>query len=227
MDNTKQPLPDSFATLDADVIACERCPRLRDWCIRIAEQRRASFADWEYWARPVPGFGDPEADCLIVGLAPAAHGANRTGRIFTGDRSGDWLFRALAKAGAANQPTSSHRDDGLRLSGVYITAVVHCAPPDNKPNPAEMLACSEYLRRTLDMRRWRAILCLGAIAWRSICREYAVRPMPGFGHLALFELEQGPRIIGSYHPSQQNTFTGKLTEHMLDQAIALLLAAGC
>ena len=199
----------------------------------MAETKRAAFRGEEYWGRPVPGFGDPAAWLLIVGLAPAAHGANRTGRMFTGDRSGDWLYRALHKAGLATRPDSAHRDDGLRLSGAYITASVRCAPPGNRPTPVERDACRPYLERELDaLSGVRAIVALGGFAWTNVLRVLRERgaslprPTPRFAHGAevpiaeafVTGLPDGERrwLIGSYHPSQQNTFTGKLTEEMFD-----------
>jgi uracil-DNA glycosylase len=204
------------------VISCTACPRLVQWRERVAREKRASFAEETYWGRPVPGFGDPRARVLIVGLAPAAHGGNRTGRIFTGDRSGDWLFSSLHRCGFANQATSERPGDGLRLRGAYITASVRCAPPDNKPLPEERDRCRPYLVRELQLlTRVRVIVALGAYAWAVVLRVHADAggrvppPRPSFGHLAQFDL--GPYVlIGSYHPSQQNTFTGKLTEPMLD-----------
>ena len=191
------------------------------WCEEVAKVKRAAYANETYWGKPIPNFGDPNADILIVGLAPAAHGANRTGRMFTGDRSGQWLYRALYQAGLANQPTYEYSDDGLRLNRVLITAVNHCAPPDNKPTPEEIANCSEYLTRTLASREWRAILCLGGIAWSQTHRALGLRPVPKFGNGAE-TLGQTP-ILGSYHPSQQNTFTGRLTESMLAQTMTRLV----
>lgn len=206
-------------SLDEAIIACRRCPRLVEWREEVARTKRKAFADWTYWGRPVPNFGDPEATRLIVGLAPAAHGANRTGRMFTGDRSGDWLYRALHRAGVANQPTSDSVEDGLQLHAALITAVCHCAPPDNKPTPSELDACRPYLAQIIDSRPWRAVLCLGGIAWNSALGQLQVKPIPKFAHGASWIA--GPtQVFASYHPSQQNTFTGRLTEEMLDEMIA-------
>ena len=203
------------------VVACERCPRLREYCRRVANEKRAAFRDSEYWGRPVPNVGDPRARLLIVGLAPAAHGANRTGRMFTGDRSGEWLFRALHRAGFANEPRSISRDDGLRLTDCAITATLHCAPPGNKPLPAELANCHEWFERTIDLLAVRVFLALGQIAWRAMVaearrREWHSGTMPKFAHGAQVALEGGRWLVGSYHPSQQNTFTGVLTEVMFD-----------
>jgi uracil-DNA glycosylase len=182
----------------------------------VAREKRAAFADEDYWGRPVPGFGDPEALVYVLGLAPAAHGGNRTGRVFTGDRSGDWLFAAMHRTGLANQPTSRTRDDGLRLQGAFVAAAVRCAPPANRPLPIERDNCLPYAAEELKLLDPRVIVCLGAFAWDAACRLLGVRPRPRFGHAAEFEVEDGPVLLGCYHPSQQNTFTGKLTEAMLD-----------
>lgn len=220
-------MPDSadrLQTLNQALISCEACPRLRNWCRQVAEEKKAAHRDEAYWGLPVPHFGDAQAERLILGLAPAAHGANRTGRMFTGDRSGDWLFRALHKAGAANQPSSRSSDDGLKLEGVLITAVCHCAPPDNKPLPEEIEACRSHLDSLVGMKEWKAILCLGGIAWKAALKIWPAKPLPKFAHLAVCKTD-GPVLVGSYHPSQQNTFTGRLTEEMLDQAIEVFLKA--
>jgi uracil-DNA glycosylase len=209
----------------ADVVACRRCPRLVDWRERVAVEKRASFAAEEYWGRPVPSFGDPAARILVLGLAPAAHGGNRTGRIFTGDRSGDWLFASLWRCGLANQPESRSREDGLELRGAWVTAAVRCAPPANRPLPAERDNCFPYLVRELELlSEVRVVVCLGGFAWDAALRARAAlgdpppRPKPRFGHGA--ELADGRwHLLGCYHPSQQNTFTGRLTEPMMDAVL--------
>jgi uracil-DNA glycosylase family 4 len=213
---------ESLAGIRDDVVVCRACPRLVEWRERVAREKVARFADQEYWGRPVPGFGDPDAAVLILGLAPAAHGGNRTGRIFTGDRSGDFLFASLHRTGFANQPMSVSRDDGQRLRGAYIAAVNRCAPPANKPTREERDRCLPYLEREIAvLRHLRVIVALGAFAWDGALRAlsalgHVVKPRPRFGHLA--EAHVGPLVlVGCFHPSQQNTFTGKLTEAMLDE----------
>ena len=211
------PAVDSPARLHADVCDCRRCPRLVAWREQVAETKRAAYRDERYWGRGVPGFGDPAARILVLGLAPAAHGANRTGRVFTGDRSGDWLFRAMHRAGLANQPTSASADDGLRLNGAWVTAAVKCAPPDNKPLPEERVNCRQFLQRELALlANVKVVVCLGAFAFNAACDEFAVKPRPKFGHGAQCVASNGLTLLCSYHPSQQNTFTGRLTEPMLD-----------
>ncbi|MDO8615999.1 MAG: uracil-DNA glycosylase [Dehalococcoidia bacterium] len=208
---------ESLETTAADVIACRRCPRLVWWREKVAREKKAAYRDWEYWGRPVPGFGDAGARLLVVGLAPAAHGGNRTGRIFTGDRSGDWLYRALHRAGFANQAASAGRDDGLRLTEAYVTAVVRCAPPGNRPAPDERDSCLPYLERELRLLAdVRVIVPLGAFALEGVARALGLRPRPAFAHRREIALADGRTIICSFHPSQQNTFTGRLTEAMLD-----------
>lgn len=207
----------SLDDLNQCIVQCRLCPRLVEWRERVAYEKRAAFMNEIYWGRPVPILGDPAATRLIVGLAPAAHGANRTGQMFTGDRSGDWLFRALHKAGVANIPKADSRFDGLKLTGAMIAATAHCAPPANKPLPEEIRNCSRYLEKLLEMHRFQSILCLGSIAWNHVHRMLQTRP-PKFTHMAISQ-GGGIRIVGCYHPSQQNTFTGKLTEPMLDAAV--------
>jgi uracil-DNA glycosylase len=222
---------DSLAAVQREVAACRRCPRLVSWREEVARTGRASYAGQVYWGRGVPGFGDPRASLVIVGLAPAAHGANRTGRMFTGDRSGDWLFAALHRAGLASQPTSTAPDDGQTLQGAYITAAVHCAPPGNKPEPSERKACAPYLDRELSLLSDAVVVvALGQLAWQAVASRSGLRPRPAFGHLAERILPDGVVLLGSYHPSQQNTFTGKLTVPMFDavfrRARRLIAAAG-
>ena len=212
--------------LERQITRCRRCPRLVEWRERVAREKRAAYADEEYWGRPVPGFGDPKAHVYVLGLAPAAHGGNRTGRVFTGDRSGDWLFASLHRTGFANQPTSLHANDGLELRGAFIAAAVRCAPPANRPLPAERDNCLPYAAEELAlMPTVRVIVCLGGFAWDAALRleratngdvARSLQPRPKFGHMAEFRLPSGRYLLGSYHPSQQNTFTGKLTEEMTD-----------
>jgi uracil-DNA glycosylase family 4 len=210
-----------LAALREEIVSCRRCPRLVAWREDVARTKRASFAGEEYWGRPVPSFGDPAARLLVLGLAPAAHGGNRTGRIFTGDRSGDWLFAALWRAGLANQPESVSRDDGLLLRACWITAAVHCAPPVNRPTPVERDNCLPFLVRELaSLSQVRVIVCLGGFAWDAALRVLgAPRPRPKFGHGAELSLRRYT-LLGCYHVSQQNTFTGRLTEPMLDAVFA-------
>jgi uracil-DNA glycosylase family 4 len=215
----------ALAALTAEIVACRRCPRLVAWREQVAREKVARFRDETYWGRPVPGFGDPEARILLVGLAPAAHGGNRTGRVFTGDPSGDFLFAALYRAGLANQPESRRADDGLTLIGAYVAAAVRCAPPGNKPLPEERDNCAPYLQRELALlHRVRSVVALGSFAWDAALRAMAANGhrlavKPRFGHGAVVTV--GPyRLFGTYHPSQQNTFTGVLTPAMLDAVLA-------
>jgi uracil-DNA glycosylase len=205
----------SLGALEREIVECRRCPRLVAWREQVAREKRAAFRDWDYWGRPIPGFGDPAARVVLLGLAPAAHGANRTGRVFTGDRSGDFLYAALHRTGFANQPTATHRGDGLALRDCFITAAVRCAPPANKPLPSERDNCAEWLERELALlEHARVIVCLGAFAWGIA----APRPLPHFTHGA--EAHNGRyALVGSFHPSQQNTFTGKLTPAMMDDVL--------
>lgn len=211
--------------LQHEIITCRRCPRLVAWREEVAQVKRRAFRDWTYWGRPVPSFGDPRARLVIVGLAPAAHGANRTGRMFTGDRSGDFLYAGLYRAGFANQPTSERAGDGLRLTDAYIVAPVRCAPPANKPTPLEIATCAPFLERELELLRPRVTLALGAIAWNAILDHHLAmgrsvpRPRPRFGHGATADIPGAPLLVGSYHVSQQNTQTGKLTPAMFDAVL--------
>lgn len=211
----------SLSVLNSRITGCTACPRLVAHRRVIAKTKRKQYRDWIYWGRPVPGFGDPEARLYVLGLAPAAHGGNRTGRVFTGDRSGDWLYEALHRYGFANQALSQHRDDDLRLSDCYIGATVRCAPPDNKPAPREFNACRPFLKEEMRLlRNAQVVVALGKIAfdhYLKACREEGLRlpaPLPAFGHAAVHRLPWGVHLIGSYHPSQQNTFTGRLTRPM-------------
>jgi uracil-DNA glycosylase len=213
-----------LAELERRITTCRRCPRLVEWRERVAREKRAAFAGEEYWGRPVPGFGDPDASVYVLGLAPAAHGGNRTGRVFTGDRSGDWLFAAMHRTGFANQPTSVSADDGLELHGAFVAAAVRCAPPANRPTTAERDNCLPYAAEELRLlESVRVIVCLGGFAWDAALRLAAAleievpRPRPRFGHAAERPLGDGRlTLLGCFHPSQQNTFTGRLTEPMLD-----------
>ena len=210
-----------LARLERDVISCRSCPRLVDWREQVALEKRAAYRDEEYWGRPIPGFGDPAARIVVLGLAPAAHGANRTGRVFTGDRSGDWLFRAMYRAGLANQPESVSVGDGLELTGAWVTAAVKCAPPANKPTPDERDACAPFLEREFaSLDRAQVVVCLGQFGYQAACAHFDVRPRPKFGHGAEVAVPGGPMLICSFHPSQQNTFTKRLTEPMLDDVFS-------
>jgi uracil-DNA glycosylase family 4 len=238
-----RPGPDTLAALGEEIVSCRACPRLVAWREQVAVDKRASYRHETYWARPVPGFGDPGARVAIVGLAPAAHGGNRTGRVFTGDRSADWLYAALYRSGYANQPGSTAVDDGLQLTDAWVTAAVRCAPPDNKPTVDERDRCVPFLERELTLlHNVRVVVVLGQFAYDIVCRLHGVRPRPRFGHgvevsgvevsgveVSGVEVSGGPSvsspfggrtIVASYHPSQQNTFTGRLTEPMLDAVLA-------
>jgi len=195
------------------------------WREHVAEEKRAAYRDEAYWGRPIPGFGDPDARIVVLGLAPAAHGANRTGRVFTGDRSGDWLFRAMYRAGLANQAESVSIDDGLELVGAWVTAAVKCAPPANKPLPEERDACAPFLEREFAaLANAAVVVCLGQFGYQAACTHFGVRPRPKFGHGVEVPIDAGPTLVCSFHPSQQNTFTKRLTEPMLDAVFARALA---
>ncbi len=212
---------DSLKAVGQDISQCHLCPRLVQWREQVAVEKRASFRDDTYWGRGVPGFGDQDARLWVVGLAPAAHGANRTGRMFTGDRSGDWLYRAMHKAGFATQAHSTGSDDGLELRGAWVSSIVRCAPPENKPTNDERDMCLQYfVRERALLSHVRVIVCLGKFAYDAVCKEFAVAPRPKFGHGEETITDNGVHIVCSFHPSQQNTFTGKLTEPMIDDVFA-------
>lgn len=207
--------------LELEIEKCRHCDRLVQWREQVAMEKRASFRDDEYWGRGVPGFGDGAARLMVVGLAPAAHGANRTGRMFTGDRSGDWLYRAMYRAGYANQPESINKDDGLTLTGAWVTSPVKCAPPANKPTADERANCKPFLTREFELLTdLRVVIALGGIGFRSVMQHFEVSPRPKFGHAVEVTLETGLTVLGCYHVSQQNTFTGRLTEAMLDSVFS-------
>ncbi|MGH1489071.1 MAG: uracil-DNA glycosylase [Acidimicrobiales bacterium] len=228
-------MADDLRLVASDVADCRACPRLVEWREQVAVEKRAAYADWDYWGRGVPPFGDPEASVAVIGLAPAAHGANRTGRMFTGDRSGDWLYRAMYRAGFANQPESIDIDDGLTLTGAIVTSPVKCAPPANKPTPAERDNCKPFFTRELALVKPVVFIALGGFAYQALCTHLGVKPRPKFGHgveVPVPASESGTgaerTILCSYHVSQQNTFTGRLTEDMLDSVFnrARELASG-
>ncbi len=217
-----------WSDLNRRIVNCDQCTRLREHCLTVAQAKRKSYSLEDYWGRPVANFGSPRSDLLIVGLAPGAHGANRTGRMFTGDRSGVWLFRALHRFGFANQAESTRRDDGLTLQNCVITNICRCAPPDNKPLRTEIAACQPYFAETLELCRPRILVALGGLAWTATINQLLeiqwlepIGPQRKFSHLAQLNLTNGRVLIGSYHPSQQNTFTGRLTETMLDDVFRL------
>jgi len=210
-----------LSAVHADVTECRACPRLVEWREQVAVEKRAAYRDEDYWGKAVPGFGDPDASLVVVGLAPAAHGANRTGRMFTGDRSGDWLYRALWKAGYASQAESTALDDGLVMTDAYITSPVKCAPPQNKPTPDERKACKPFLEREFAaLENCRVIVVLGGIGYTAVAQHFGLKPRPKFGHGVEIQLDERRTILCSYHVSQQNTFTGRLTEEMIDGVFA-------
>ena len=210
--------PAGWTALEREIVACRKCPRLVKWRERVAREKKAAYAQEKYWGRPVPGWGDPAAKIVVVGLAPGAHGANRTGRMFTGDESGRWLYRALWKAGWASQAESTGREDGLKLNSVWITSPVKCAPPTNRPTPKERDACAGFFHRELDqLKDARVYLALGGFGFEAVARYFGVKPKPKFSHGAEVAIPGGRWLLGSYHVSQQNTFTGRLTEAMLDK----------
>jgi uracil-DNA glycosylase family 4 len=217
----------ALAELEARIVAGRRCPRLVAWREEVAATKRAAFADQTYWGRPVPGFGDPDARVVVVGLAPAAHGANRTGRMFTGDRSGDFLYASMHRTGFASQPTAVARDDGLELNDAWITSPVKCAPPQNKPTIAERDACAPFLTRELEILPWRVVVALGGFGFQLVARHFDVRPRPRFGHGVEVDLPGGRTLLGCYHVSQQNTFTRRLTPDMLDAVFRRANALAC
>ena len=231
MNTGKRATRDTQVRLRKEIEACRACPRLVRWRETVARERKAAYRDEAYWGKPIAGFGDDDARVVVLGLAPGAHGANRTGRVFTGDRSGDWLFRAMHKAGLANSATSRSRNDGLKLHDAWVTVAVRCAPPDNKPSPLEKKKCSGYLDRELGMlSNKRVVVCLGNFAYVAACEFFGVSPRPKFAHGAEVQVpaerlesgreRAGVKLVCSYHPSQQNTFTGRLTERMLDDVFA-------
>jgi uracil-DNA glycosylase len=212
------PMNHSLISLNREIISCRKCPRLVAWREEVARLKRKAYKDQEYWGKPVPGFGDPQARVLVVGLAPGAHGSNRTGRAFTGDASGGFLYPALHRAGFANQALAESRSDGLRLIDLYIVASARCVPPDNKPSPEELNSCQSYLEREIEILQPKVIVCLGRIAFERVLRIYSARnPAWKFGHGALYQLGNSTWVLCSYHPSQQNTLTGKLTVKMFDE----------
>lgn len=214
-------LTNALQLLNDEIVNCTQCPRLTDWTAKVALEKRAAYADQEYWGRPVTGFGDPNASIAIVGLAPAAHGANRTGRMFTGDRSGDWLYRGLFHAGLANQAEAVGVDDGLELHNAWVTSAVKCAPPDNKPTAVEQNTCRAFLARELDaLPHLRVLVALGGIGAAAVARHFDIRPRPKFGHGVEVPIDERLTLLCSYHVSQQNTFTGRLTEDMLNDIFA-------